>query len=165
VVVEPGATRLEVQFEQLTTQAHVGLYVYKLPAGERLENTTNGASDNTALVYCDSSFKPNKHYALANPLPGRYRIALDPIAVPPGGVAATYRDVIYHPVYGSVEVSPVESSSSGEVKSALTKVTVRARPADGRELGAQVGLFLQGSENAAPVATRAWIVPASSPAP
>ena len=164
VVVDPGATLLEVQFEQLATRARVGLYVYKIPTGERLEKTTNGTSDNTALVYYDSSIKPNKRYALKDPPAGNYRIALDLIDAPSSEVTVAYRDTVYHPVYGTLELNPESSPSSG-AKSVLTKVTVRAHPADDRQLTAKVGLFPRGSENASPIATRAWIVPPTWPDP
>ena len=148
VVVDPGASRLEVNMAH-AAQAQVGLYVYKLPEGERREKTLAGGADFTALMYRNPSHRFDKEYALVNPPPGRYRIALDPIAVPAAGLSVSYRDTVYHPVYGSVELGESDQA----------KVSVRARREEGRKLLAEVALFDGGdTKDQTVIVTEQWLV-------
>jgi hypothetical protein len=157
VTVDPGSNRLEAQFTAMARDAQVGLYVYKVPEGERREKSLDGRSDTTALVYYDPSFETSKRYALDVPAAGRYRIVLDPIRVPAQGLALAYRDTVYHPLYGSVQVAAAESAP------AQATVTVRARPEKSRRLMAEVALFEREDvkgvpHGVAPIATQAWFV-------
>jgi hypothetical protein len=158
VLVEPGTRRIEMQFEHAAADAQVGLYVYKVPEGERRHTTLS--TDHTALIYYDSSFQPRKRHVIETPPPGRYRITLDPIRVPPAGVRVAWRDTVYHPMYGSVEVADTRSLlPAGDSKKARARAVVRARPSDDRELLAEVALFNHiTAEKKFPVAIQTWIV-------
>jgi hypothetical protein len=147
VRVEPGTASLDVRIEHADPQARVGLYVFKVPEGERRESTLT--SDLTALVYYDASSLQAKNYTLQNPAPGVYRIGIDPISVPDGGIEVMYRDVVHHPLFGAVSVSAEHSAT----------VDVRAKPADGRRLYAEVGLFKRVNPKApALLARKGWFV-------
>jgi hypothetical protein len=154
--VDPGTASVEIEMdhggiEHGEPRAHVGLYVFKLPEGERVAKTLD--SDQTLLVYYDASFQPRKRYSLAAPPPGRYRVALDPIQLRGTQIEVAYRDVIHHPLFGSVSVN------KGEGDSGTATVTVHARPADGRRLYAQVGLFKPlGLQVRALLARQGWFV-------
>mgnify|MGYP001249956136 CR=1 FL=1 len=163
VQVDPGATRLDVALSHDTGEAQVGLYVYKMPEGKRIETTLE--RDDTALIYYDPSFQARKRFTLSTPPPGRYRIALDPIRVPAAGVNVAYRHATFHPLYGTVEVTDAPAPL-GKAESRMTAVAVnvRARPTDGRSLVAEVGLFATGDEKKeAPVATQRWPVAGAMP--
>jgi hypothetical protein len=158
VLVPPGSSELEVQLEGIPTSARVGLYVYKVPEDERRRKTTLGAvTDDTALIHQDPSSQPRKRYVLKAPPPGRYRVAVDPISVPDGGVKVVYRDTVYHSVFGSAEVKEVTGVVAGADPSAQVAIDVRARPSDGRELVATVGLFDTLASPPLPaIATQTW---------
>lgn len=164
VQVDPGASKLEVQLVHAAPDAQVGLYVYKVPEGERRETSLDGR-DHTALIYHDPSSRPNKRYSLETPVPGRYRIALDPVRIPARGLEVTFRDTVYHPVYGSLAVTKTaEQARDGSAKAAKVDFHVRAIPAEGRQLLAQVGLFSNaGLADAAAIATRSWVIEQPSP--
>lgn len=148
VQVEPGATSLSVEIEGPNDPgARVGLYLFKVPEGERAESTLRG--DNTALIYYDTRIGARKHYSLNAPPPGRYRVALDPIALSGAPLEVKYRSVVNHPVFGSVSVSDDGTPS----------VDVRARPAQGRQLYAEVGHYKRVSPGAPVLLNRkGWIV-------
>ncbi|MEJ1961304.1 MAG: S8 family serine peptidase [Gammaproteobacteria bacterium] len=164
LTVEPGTARFEVALEQSAAEAHIGLYVYKIPEGERLPRTLNH-SDDTALIYYDPSFQPDKHYALAAPAAGRYRIVLDPVDVPARGVNVRYRDTVFHSLYGSIDTTDTASAQHPDVRTARVNVQVRARPADGRELIAEMGLFDDAAQGeSSPVAIqRLSLLPGPQP--
>lgn len=146
VRVEPGSTSLDVQIEHADPDARVGLYVFKLPEGERIESTLNG--DHTALVYYDPSARQHKRYTLNAPPPGRYRVAIDPISIQGEAIQVTYRDVVNHPLFGAVTIND-----------GVATVDVRARPADGRKLYAEIGLLKRVSPNPPMlIARKGWYV-------
>lgn len=153
VTVDPGATRFEVQIDGARRDTRIGLYIYKIPEGERYRKSISGTSDDTALVYFDASFQPARSFALDAPPPGRYRVALDPIRVPPGGVTLSYQDAVYHPLYGSLNMTP-----GADVHSAHAGVSVRAQPEAGRRLLAKVGLFSPRGERRDLVLSKGWFV-------
>jgi hypothetical protein len=146
VQIEPGSASLDLQIEQADPTAHVGLYVFKVPEGERIESTLT--TDKTALVYYDVSVQQHKRYTLAAPPAGRYRVALDPISVRGGAVDVTYRELVKHPLFGAVRVND-----------GVASVDVRARPADGRRLYAEIGLFKRVSPNTPTLlARKGWFI-------
>lgn len=152
VQVAPGSTNLDILIDHADPAARIGLYVFKVPEGERVESTLN--SDDTMLVYHDSSFQQRKHYSLDAPPPGRYRVAIDPIDLSAGQLAVRYRDVVHHPLYGTVSLAAGGTTTSG-----TATVTVRARPADGSRLYAEVGLFKPlGADTRAVLAREGWFV-------
>lgn len=147
VQVEPGTTSLGLEMEHADPNARVGLYVFKVPEGARVETTL--VIDDTALIYYDSSLRSQKRYTLDSPPAGRYRVALDPISLPGAAVDVKYRNVVNHPVFGTVTVGNDGTPS----------VEVRARPADGRRLQAEVGLYKRVSPDAPTLlARKGWFV-------
>jgi hypothetical protein len=147
VQVEPGSKSLNLQIEHADPNARVGLYVFKKPEGERIETTLNG--DNTALLYYDSSMRRVKRYTLDAPPPGVYRVAIDPISLSGARLDVSYRNVVHHPLFGSVSVS----------KAGEATVEVHAQPADGRRLYAEVGLFKRVNPKAPTLlARKGWFV-------
>lgn len=148
LTVAPGTTSLDVQIEQADPSAHVGLYVFKVPEGARVDSTLT--SDHTALVYRDTSFEARKRYRLEAPPPGKYKVAIDPLRVGGASLAVTYRDVIRHPLFGSVSVAEDERSAS---------IELRAKPADGRKLHAEIELLkLVGPTARAVLGRQEWFV-------
>ena len=146
VQVDAGSTSLDLQIDQADPTAHIGLYVFKVPEGERIESTLT--TDSTALVYYDVSVRQHKRYTLDAPVAGRYRVALDPISIRGERVDVTYHEVVKHPLFGAVRVSDGAAT-----------VDVRARPADGRRLYAEIGLFKRVNPNAPTLlARKGWFV-------
>jgi hypothetical protein len=146
VQVDAGATSLDLQIEQADPTAHIGLYVFKVPEGERIQSTLS--TDSTALVYYDVSVRQTKRYTLDAPVAGRYRVALDPISVRGDRIDVKYREVVKHPLFGAVRVND-----------GVASVDVRARPADGRRLYAELGLFKRVNPDAPTLlARKGWFV-------
>lgn len=146
VQIEPGSTSLDLQIEQADPTAHIGLYLFKVPEGQRIESTLT--TDNTALVYYDVSVQQHKRYTLDAPPAGRYRVALDPISVRGARVDVTYRELVKHPLFGAVRV-----------RDGAAAVDVRARPVDGRRLYAEIGLFKRVSPSAPTLlARKGWFI-------
>lgn len=147
VQVEPGTKSLNVQIEHADAAARVGLYVFKKPEGERVETTLT--TDSSALVYYDSSLRREKRYTLEAPPPGLYRVAIDPISLAGERLEVSYRNVVHHPLFGTVSVS----------KAGEATIEVHAQPADGRRLYAEVGLFKRVNPQAPTLlARKGWFV-------
>jgi hypothetical protein len=147
VQVEPGTTSLNLEMEHADPDARVGLYLFKIPEGERVETTL--VTDHSALIYYDASVGKQKRYTLDAPPAGRYRVALDPISLPGGTVDVKYRNVVNHPVFGTVTVG----------KDGTPGVEVRARPADGRRLHAEIGFYKRiGPDAPTLLARKGWLV-------
>lgn len=160
VEIAPGTRRYEVEIAQDDPTAQVGLYLYKVPEGERREEVLR--SDQTALVGYDASFRPGKRLALADPPPGRYRIAVDPVRVPDRGLEVAFRDTVFRPEYGEAIVASAPIAATGRKSDAIARaarVEVRGpgRPPEGRRLFTRVGLFLEADgPNAPPIASHGW---------
>jgi subtilisin family serine protease len=151
VTVAPGSTSLTVQVEHAHAKARVGLYVFKAPEGGRVSSTLD--SDDTMLMYYDTSWTQQKRFTLETPPPGRYRIALDPIDVPGERIDVTYREVVHHPVFGVVSLKRESNGSTTAL------VEAHARPADGRRLYAEMGLFKRGGpDTRALLGRQGWFV-------
>jgi hypothetical protein len=143
VQVPAGATRLEVTSDQESPDATVGLYVYKAPEGpgKKFGDTKTGG-DATALLYYDPSGLRSKHWILESPKPGTYVIALDPLKVAASGVKIRYRDVLYHPVFGTVNCDDSKGALGPSAsKSATVHWRIAAKPADGRKSVVEVGFI------------------------
>jgi len=152
VQIDPGTTHFDVQVESSNPNAHVGLYVFKIPEGARADTTLR--SDDTSMVYYDASLQQRKHYAIEAPRPGRYRVALDPIDIPGGQIEVAYRDVVHHPLYGSVSLKAPDNTDPR-----AATVSVRARPEDGRKLYAEIGIFKPvGGKTRAMIERKGWFV-------
>ncbi len=135
--VPEGASRIEAALEQESAAATVGLYIYKIP-----EHIEEMVGDQTALVYYDPSHQMRKSWVLEKPKAGKYVIAVDPINVPASGVKLRYRDVMYHPLFGTLSVDDKESLlGPGATRAVKVGWKLQAKPADGRSLVAEVGLI------------------------
>jgi hypothetical protein len=76
-------------------------------------------------------------------------VALDPIWLPGGSLDVKFRNGVNHPVFGTVTVG----------KDGTPRVEVLARPADGRRLHAEVGLYKRvGSDAPTLLARKGWFV-------
>lgn len=142
VHVPAGATRLEVASSHADAAAVVGLYVYKAPEGpDGIVGNPAAQGDATALIYHDPSRQRAKSWSLEAPAPGRYVIVLDPLKVPPAGLPVRYRDIVVHPLFGSVQCDDIEAvMAPGATKRAKVSWRLGATPADGRVLRAAVAL-------------------------
>lgn len=154
VEIAPGTTRYEVELAHDDPQAQVGLYLYKVPEGDRQEKVLRG--DQTALVGYDVSFQSHKRLVLANPLPGHYRVAVDPVRIPVQGLEAVFRDTVFRAGFGALEVTE-SAGGEGGVRTIVVDAHVQSSPPDGRQLLAQIGVFGEGQgQDAAPISTRDW---------
>ncbi|MEJ1962160.1 MAG: S8 family serine peptidase [Gammaproteobacteria bacterium] len=138
VTIEKGTQKFSAQMRRLGAQGRVGLYVFKVPGDEQRKQYTL-IGDWTALADYDSSFRPTKNFTLADPVPGEYRVVLDPLDVPEEGVEVEYQDTIYQSGYGSV--TAVDSSGASSSTKAMFSATTRGKPPEGRELIGEAGLF------------------------
>lgn len=137
VLVPEGATRLEVECDAPGAGAHVGLYVYKKP-----KDPAQMRGEATALAYYDPSYEAKKRYALSQPSPGTYVIAVDPLSVPAAGLKVTYSDAYFHPLFGEITVEDSAAAfGHGAKRAARVSMQVRARPAEGRQLIAEAELI------------------------
>jgi hypothetical protein len=134
--VAPGTTKLEVEIHADSADAQVSLLVL-YPATER-----RIYGYDLMIVAYDINPGATKHVELKNPKPGRYIIVLDPVRIPKEGLTVSYRDVLYHPLFGEVICDDTAADlKPGDTKTAAVSFDVQARPEKGRMLVAEVGLF------------------------
>jgi hypothetical protein len=106
-----------------------------------------GAKDRpVSRISYDTLPGTRKHIDIPNPSPGRYRISLDASGkLPTGGLRVDYRDVLFHPMFGSGTVTDTAATlKPGDRKDAQVQFRIDARPQAPRSLLAEVGLFAQG---------------------
>jgi hypothetical protein len=82
---------------------------------------------------------------------------IDPVRVPSKGVAISYRDTVFHPLYGSVELSESPTAAAGS-RALRAKLAPRALPEPERDLVAEVALFGRGDPEKAALSSRHWLV-------
>lgn len=140
--VPAGSQRLEVNLTSADPKSIVGLYIYKKP-DEPVESIDDlgGAEYNPAIIYYDNSGVVSKHWAIDEPKPGKYVVAIDPLRAPGTGVMVRYSDLIVNPVYGEVSCSDNESViTPGGEKSTKLEWNVRAVPTGNRKIVAVAAL-------------------------
>ncbi len=122
LTIDSGTTRLAVQLAQPSDSA-ADLDVY-------LFDCTSGHCDH----YTSAVFRgAEKELRVQQPRPGRWRIVVDPYAVPSGYATVMYRDEIVHPKYGTVALTnPFVQLSSGGTGALTAAVHPGIGPGPGR---------------------------------
>ena len=139
IEVPTGATELEAEImPQTSAGAHVTLAILRVSPTHQPWIT--GA--HTAVMALSVGPGARKRVQLRNPPAGSYRIAIDPVVIPEAGLTVAYRDALFHPTFGSLDVEdgalPFAPATS---RTAAGTPNVRARPDQGRQLVARMGLF------------------------
>ncbi len=144
--VPEGASRLEAAADA-DSSANISLAVFRIDdADARIAR----------LLVHDASPGARKFLTLMKPAAGKYKVCVDAWGdVPERGVSVRYRDVLYHPLYGTLHVNDTAATlAAGEHHPASISWAVNAWPIGNRQLVGEVGLFGESYVNMSTVTER-----------